>query len=93
MPDFDLLAHMFTKPGLNINERLQIMRMAFGGGVDEHDVHRTGFTFEFLEFFLKTAGFTNIQRVEQFGLFQDASAIKLYGVHISLNVTAQKPPS
>lgn len=93
VPDFDILARMFTAPVLDINQRFQVMRMAFGGAVDEHDVHRTGFTFEFLESFLKIARFTNIQRVEQFGLFQDASAIKLYGVHISLNVTAQKPPS
>jgi hypothetical protein len=44
-----------------------------------------------LSHFLRTAGFTDIRKVKDFGLFPDTSQLKVNGVAISLNMTAIKP--
>ena len=88
VPDVELLAKMLVLPGLDINGRFHVMRMMFGGQIDAYDFHKVGLTWEFLTQFLGQAGFTDATRVQEFGLFQDCTAIVFAGQHISLNVVA-----
>lgn len=67
-----------------------IMRYILGGHIDDYDRHYSGFTYTVLERFLGCAGFSDIKKVTDFGLFDDSSTRCLYGVAISLNVEARK---
>jgi len=92
VPDLDVLAELFlSKSRLTADERFFVMRMIFGGHVDEYDYHIVGLNEEFLSHFLGNSGFMNIKRVKDFGLFNDTSTMIFKGVHISLNVIAEKP--
>ena len=92
VPDLDVLARLFLlKDDFTVNERFDIMRMIFGGHVDEYDYHVVGLNEEFLGSYLATTGFTNIQKVERFNLFDDTSNMVVNDVLISLNMTAEKP--
>ena len=92
VPDMDTLAKLFLlKDQLNADQRFQVMRMMFGGHVDEYDHHSVGLNAEFLGSFLKESGFTQIQRVKDFNIFNDTSSLKFGGVLISLNMIAEKP--
>jgi hypothetical protein len=66
------------------------MRMMFGGRATDYDIHYVGLNFEFLKDFLQEAGFCDIRRVSQFGLFNDTITLLFGGVPISLNVEAWK---
>jgi len=66
------------------------MRMMFGGQIDKYDFHYFGWNYEFLYVFLKESNFEKVERVDSFGLFEDTSNYKPYGVLISLNVIAYK---
>ena len=89
VPDLKVLSRLFIREDLDIGQRNLVMRMMFGGQVDEYDFHKTGFDFDMLQGALITAGFSNITRVESFGLFTDSSEIALLDQYISLNVTAR----
>lgn len=92
VPDLDVLARLLVaKAGMTFDERFFVMRMLFGGHTDAHDYHLTGLNEEFLTQFLRDAGFTNIRRVSEFGLFDDASSHEFNGVRVSLNMIAEKP--
>ena len=92
VPDLDVLCQlMLAKEQLNMLERFMVMRMMFGGHVDRYDYHTVGLNEEFLRHFLTQAGFVNIRRVEEFGLFEDTSSLQFRGIRISLNLTAEKP--
>ena len=91
VPDLDILcAMMVDKSQLDTQTRFQVMRMIFGGHVDEYDYHKVGLNLEFLGGILTQAGFENIERVKSFGLFEDASDFVFCGVPISLNLNAAK---
>ena len=91
VPDMEVLAELFlAKDKLTLEERLHVMRMMFGGHVDQYDYHLVGLNYDFLTMYLKRAGFINIQRVEKFGFFQDTSNMQFKGVPISVNVVAEK---
>jgi len=92
VPDLDVLCELFLlKDKLSVDQRFQIMRMIFGGHTDPHDFHQAGLNEEFLTIFLRDAGFTDIRRVESFGLFQDTSEMRAGQVLISVNLIAHKP--
>lgn len=92
VPDFDVLAQLFiSKDKFNLDERFWLMRIIFGGHIDKHDYHVVGLNQEFLEQYLLAAGFVNIRRIENFGLFEDTSSLQFKGVPISVNMTAEKP--
>ncbi len=92
VPDMDTLAQLFLlKDQLTGDQRFQVMRMMFGGHVDEYDHHSVGLNSEFLGSFLHESGFTNIKRVPEFNIFDDTSSLKYGGVLISLNMVAEKP--
>jgi predicted SAM-dependent methyltransferase len=71
-------------------ERYMIMRMAFGGQMDEYDFHYVGLSHDILAKHLSNAGFSRVERVKEFGLFEDDSTLEYLGEAISLNVVAYK---
>jgi predicted SAM-dependent methyltransferase len=90
VPDLTTLCQLFVHPQVSTNGRWQLMRIMFGGQTDAHDFHKVGLTWEFLTRYLHLAGFRSAKRVDDFGLFDDVSALRLNGVPISLNVEATK---
>ena len=90
VPDLDILCRLFAHPKMKAQDRFQIMRMMFGGQADAYDQHKTGFFFDMLGSMLDEAGFGDIRRVEDFGLFKDSSTTRYAGNLISLNVEARK---
>jgi predicted SAM-dependent methyltransferase len=90
VPDFDTLCRLFLDRRHDMMERYSVMRMAFGGQMDEHDYHHVGLNYEFLSKYLLDAGFSRIERVGQFDLFDDDSTLEYLGEAISLNVVAHK---
>jgi predicted SAM-dependent methyltransferase len=93
VPDLAKLGPALAHPQLTSDARQQIIAMIYGGQTDPHDFHKWGFTAESLGRYLKNAGFAEIMRVEQFGLFEDSSAQRLGPALISLNLIARKPPA
>ena len=92
VPDLDVLAKLFIdKDKLTFSERFMVMRMMFGGHVDQYDYHVVGLNQEFLTMYLKQAGYTNVRRVEKFGLFNDTSNYLFKNTLISVNLIAEKP--
>jgi predicted SAM-dependent methyltransferase len=92
VPDLDVLARLFLdRENLTVDDRFQVMRMMFGAHVDKYDYHVAGLNQEFLTGFLSHTGYTNMRRVERFGLFQDTSTMVFKGVAISINIIAEKP--
>lgn len=93
VPDMDTLAALFllSKERLSLAERFEVMRMIFGGHIDKYDYHVAGLNEEFLTSFLTDAKYTNIRKVKEFGIFDDASLAIFRGVHVSLNLIAEKP--
>lgn len=91
VPDLTSLAKIFLDPRLTLEARFSVMRMIYGGHDDAWDYHKVGFDFGILENFLIQAGFVEMRRVENFGLFEDYSAFICAGMPISLNVTARRP--
>jgi predicted O-linked N-acetylglucosamine transferase (SPINDLY family)/predicted SAM-dependent methyltransferase len=90
VPDFDILCRLFLDTRHGMMERYSVMRMAFGGQMDEHDYHHVGLNYEFLSKYLFDAGFSRIERVGRFDLFDDDSTLEYLGEAISLNVVAYK---
>lgn len=91
VPDLARLCALFLDPALSPEERFHVMRMMFGGQMDEADFHCVGLDEEFLASYLLQAGFTDIVRVDNFGLFDDASSLVFKGTPISLNLRSRKP--
>src|SRR5258705_6911300 len=91
VPDLPTLCALYLDPALNPENRYHVMRMMFGGQVNEADFHYVGLSEELLTSYLQNAGFANITRVGNFGLFDDASNLVYKGKSISLNVSARKP--
>lgn len=91
VPDLDVLARLIiSKDKLTLDERFHVMRMLFGGHVDKYDYHVVGLNEDFLTAFLKRAGYVNILKVENFGIFNDTSSMIFKDVAISLNLVAEK---
>ncbi len=88
VPDLDTLCRLLLEPKLNSQQRFHVMRMLFGGQMDQWDYHKVGLNEMFLGGFLHQAGFSGIRRVKDLGIFDDTSAIVFMGVPISLNFIA-----
>ncbi|MGH7132300.1 MAG: class I SAM-dependent methyltransferase [Phycisphaerales bacterium] len=91
VPDLEVLCKMMIEPRVDVQDHFEVMRMIYGGQSTSADYHKVGFTFQILKQYLEMAGFTNVRRVESFGLFDDTSDFKFLGRRISLNVVAYKP--
>jgi predicted SAM-dependent methyltransferase len=91
VPDMERLCHLYLTPGLSPEARLKIMWMMFGSHADAYDYHHVGFNADYLGSVLSEAGFSNIQRVLDFGVFKkDTSTMIFLGVPISVNLTATR---
>ena len=90
VPDLDILCKLILDRRLDLPGRFQVMRMLFGGHMDQWDYHQVGLNQEILTAFLLDAGFSGIQRVREFGLFADTSSMVFAGTMISLNLIAYK---
>ena len=90
VPDLRVLCGLFLDPALDALERFHVMRMMFGGQLDPADYHKVGLTDEFLAQYLAASGFSDIRRVESFGLFEDSSTIVFKDRSVSVNLTARK---
>jgi len=90
VPDLDVLCHTFINPCASQDIKFHVMRMMFGGQIDDHDYHFFGWNQTFLYDFLGKASFAQAGRVETFGIFNDTSNYRPYGALISLNVIAVK---
>lgn len=94
VPDLDTLCELHSqRHSLASEDRFNIMRMMFGGQVDQYDFHCVGLNEELLSSFLSAADFTGIRRVDDFGLFADSSTLVFAGRPISLNIEACKSSS
>jgi predicted SAM-dependent methyltransferase len=91
VPDLFTLCQMYVDRATSADERFMIMRMMYGGHLDEYDVHHTGFDENRLRGLLEEEGYMNIARVDEFALFDDTSRLKLKNKPISLNISAYKP--
>jgi len=90
VPDLKVLCWLYIHPNLMMIERIHIMGIIFGGNTNQFDVHKVGFDFETLGYFLQEVGFQDYEAVSEFGLFQDCSTIRVLDTLISLNVVASK---
>jgi predicted SAM-dependent methyltransferase len=90
VPDLMALARLYLRPDLGPQDRWIVMRMIYGGHVDAFDEHHHGFDEVTLHAYLTGAGFRDVKRVADFGLFADTSVYTHKGVAISLNMEARK---
>lgn len=90
VPDFDELIALYANTELSRAERFNVMRAIFGTQDESRDLHRIGLGFDFLEDYLADVGFTSVEHVESFGLFDDSSEARLCGQRISLNLIVTK---
>jgi predicted SAM-dependent methyltransferase len=90
VPDLKILSSMLSRPGMPEEDCFRIMYMMFGSQRDAHDFHCVGLWQEYLASLLGDAGFSELYRVERFGLFHDDSETRLHDVLISLNAVAVK---
>ncbi len=93
VPDLDTLCALFTDPALILEERFHVMRMMFGGQINVADFHYVGLNEDILRDCLQHAGFVDIARTGDFGLFNDTSTLVFKDRPISLNLDARKPAS
>ncbi len=91
VPDMDVLCKLFTmREKFTAQGRFQLTRMMFGGHIDQYDYHYVGLYSDLLTKVLAEAGFQKVLKVEHFGIFEDASALCVENIPISLNVIAFK---
>ena len=90
VPDLDVLCHTMLSPYFSLDVKHHIMRIIYGGQIDEFDFHYFGWNKLFLNSYLIKAGFLKHEKVEKFELFDDTSNYSPYGFPISLNVIAYK---
>ena len=93
VPDLTTLCQLFLSGELDTAARFHVMRMMFGGQLDDADFHLVGLNEEFLAYYLRRAGFVDVRRVESLGLFQDSSVLVFAGRPISLNMVGHAPAS
>jgi predicted SAM-dependent methyltransferase len=91
VPNLQVLCWLYSNPTLDLLQRHHIMRIMFGGHMNEYDVHRVGFDPEILASYLQEVGFGECITVEEFRLFNDCSSMRLLDTLISVNMVATKP--
>ena len=91
VPDMNVLFSQFLEKKNEIKDKIQIIRMIFGGQTDKYDFHYFGWDFELLTSLLKNVGFKDIEKVERLSIFNnDTSDYAPYGELMSLNLIAKK---
>eukprot|EP01035_Chromulina_nebulosa_P017203 gene17203-22723_t len=90
VPDLRTMAKIYLNDSLSFQDRWMTTMMIYGSQSNAFDYHFIGFDEEILTSFLVDYGFCNIERVQAFNLFEDASTIVFQGYSISLNIAAKK---
>jgi len=90
VPDLDELCRSMLNPHLTPDNKFHVMRMIYGGQVNDFDYHYFGWNWTFMDSFMKGVGFQRVDKVDSFGLFKDTSDFTPYGKPISLNIIATK---
>ena len=90
VPDLAALCVLYVDPALDAEDRYQVMRMLYGGQLNNADFHFAGYDAESLALRLQKAGFVGVERVDSFELFDDSSTFYFKGRPISLNLRARK---
>ena len=90
VPDLRTLCWLYLSPDLDISYRFNLMRIMFGGNMNQYDVHRVGFDIDILMKYLAKARFKECRRVQEFNIFNDSSVTRVNGELISLNVIVTK---
>lgn len=90
VPDLETLCWMFSSPIYNVADKYTLMRVIYGGQLDDHDFHHVGFSFDFMVDMLRDAGFESVEHVESLGQFDDMSELVFHGQRISLNLIVSK---
>ncbi|NKC13525.1 MAG: methyltransferase domain-containing protein [Gammaproteobacteria bacterium] len=91
VPDLEVVSQLLVHPQAELGLKNLLMRTLYGGQEDTFDFHKTGFTAGILAAYLERTGFHQLERVQEFGLFDDYSAYRMAGNLISLNVRGRKP--
>jgi len=90
VPNMDYLCRILIDEKAPAKVRMHVMRIIFGGQIDDYDFHYFGYTLQLLSGFLRESGFKKIENVKSFSLFNDTSDYAPYGAPISLNLIAYK---
>ncbi len=91
VPDLSVLTQLLSDVELDINQKIHVLRMIYGGQISPFDYHYFGYTYEILSAFLSAAGFVGIRQVKYFDIHSDTSHFTPYkGIPISLNVVCHK---
>lgn len=90
VPDMTILCHMYVDENAKQEDRFNIMRMMFGGQIDDYDFHYIGINDELLSYSLFQNGFKEVYRVKELNIFKDTSSLTYGGALISLNAVAIK---
>lgn len=92
VPDLNVLCCLYQRPKASLMERFHVVAMMFGSQENIYDVHKAGFDYETLSYYLNRAGYSEWTRMDEFQMFNDCSGIRVLGTLISLNVVATKAP-
>lgn len=90
VPDLDTLAELFVREDIAGQQKFELMRLMFGKQETEHDFHKVGLTYDFLANCAGDVGFSEIEHVESFGLFDDGSERRFDDILVSLNLVIKK---
>ena len=96
VPDIDILARMLTTPNIPMATKNVLLTMIYGGHDTPFNYHRTGFYFEYLQKLLEAFDFCGVERVAEFGIFEDTSMMTIDigdgrgAVNFSINVKARR---
>lgn len=95
VPNLDRLCGLFLDKTMPFEDRMQVVRMIFGGHTNEHNYHYMGFDKDLLLSAFVNAGFKKVWQVKGFGFFDDSSlgnwqaSDKIY-TGLSINFVAEK---
>jgi len=91
VPNLDVIFKLLSDYDLNIMDKINLIRIIYGGQINDYDYHYFGYNFEILSAFLLTCGFTNIRQVDEFNIHLDTSSFRPYkNIPISLNIICNK---
>ena len=93
VPDLDKICRLYVK---NINwfnpPHNPWLGLIYGGQIDAHDFHKTGYNFAYLRWLLLNAGFTSVKEIgpsDDLGIMDGSHSNLPFG-NISLNIEATK---
>ena len=90
VPDLEILSMLYLNSQLDREQQFMVMRMMFGGQIDDYDYHKGGYNEYLLRDLLIQTKFCKIHRVEDFKIFSDTSIMTFADKSISLNLIARK---